>query len=269
MSEIYTVRDARGAEQPLLVSVPHAGTAFPAELREVFKPDFVRQPVDTDWFVDTLYDFAPDMGMKLVSARLSRYVVDLNRNPGGAALYGDGRIITDVLPTTSFAGEELYRGEPPDATERERRLNNYFTPYHDFLAAELRRLRAKFKHVLLWDCHSIKHFVPTIRPEAFPDLILGDADGTSAAHSLSATALELLRRDADFPVAHNTPFKGGYITRSFGRPDEGVHALQLEMTQHMYMNETTTRYDEARAEQMRMRLRSVFKALTNVLKELP
>lgn len=239
-------------EVPILVSVPHCGTNFPSELADQYKSSMMAAPDDTDWFVDQLYDFVPAMGITMIAANYSRWVIDLNRDPQSKPLYTDGRIITALCPTTDFLGTSIYNDErkEADGNEVERRVKKYYQPYHEEIARQLNRLKSKFGNVLLWDCHSIRQSVPTIRKEKFPDLILGDADGTSASEKLIAIAWKNLSSQK-YQASHNHPFKGGYITRNYGKPKENQHALQLEMSKVNYMNDSETKYDKVRAEKMR------------------
>jgi N-formylglutamate deformylase len=266
MSCVYTIKPSSTKEIPILISVPHCGTYFPDELKDQYKPEWIQAPDDTDWFVDKLYDFAPAMGITMITAHYSRWVIDLNRDPQSKPLYTDGRIITELCPTTTFLGEALYNDERKEITqaEIERRVQQYYLPYHTKVEQELTRLKNKFGKVLLWDCHSIKQFVPTIRLEKFPDLILGDADGASASKDLIQSALDSLKASS-FELSHNHPFKGGYITRHFGKPQENQHALQLEMTKINYMNDEEKKYDTSRANKMRLLLENTFTKLSQQL----
>jgi N-formylglutamate deformylase len=259
MGDLFQIRPTVASEVPILLSVPHCGTVFPDELKEEFQPEHVSFPDDTDWFVDKLYDFAPSMGIAIISARVSRYVIDLNRNPEEKPLYTDGRLITGLCPTTTFLGQPLYNDARTqvDPAEVRRRLTKYFIPYHEKIQSLLDGLRQRHGQVLLWDCHSIRQSVPTIHKEPFPDLILGDADGTSASPGVIEAALSVLDH-SPYRTLHNSPFKGGYITRHFGKPALQQHALQLEMTKVNYMDESERAYDEAKAAHVREVLREVF-----------
>lgn len=262
----FTIQPATAPEVPILISVPHCGTAFPDELKEQYKPSLIQAPDDTDWFVHQLYDFAPAMGMTLIAAKYSRWVIDLNRDPKSKPLYTDGRIITGLCPTTTFLGEPLYRDERKevDPEEVDRRLEKYYWPYHQQLSDHLTQLKNKFGKVLLWDCHSIRQVVPSIQKEKFPDLILGDADGTSAAPHLIEISLSVLGQ-INYSISHNHPFKGGFITRHFGKPADNINALQLEMTKVNYMDDSETGYSEARANKMRALLQKNFSQLIEAL----
>lgn len=264
---LFSVKYPIAPSVPIVLSIPHTGTQFPAELKDQYNPALSSAPDDTDWFVDKLYDFAPSMGITTIAANLSRWVIDLNRNPEGKPLYTDGRIITSICPVTDFLGNPLYidQRKEVEPTEIERRKEEYFWPYYDQLQKLLDVLKMEFSQVLLWDCHSIRQVVKTIQNEKFPDLILGDADGASASFTLIETALNTFKKSA-YTITHNHPFKGGNITRSFGKPSENQHALQLEMTKVNYMDDSETKFDEARAEKMRTYLIQVFEGLIRQLK---
>jgi N-formylglutamate deformylase len=262
----FTIHSAQETEVPILISVPHCGTEFPDELRDLYNPALIAAPDDTDWFVHQLYDFAPSMGMTLIAAKYSRWVIDLNRDPASKPLYTDGRIITGLCPITTFLGEPLYRDKRTEISQDEisGRLTDYYWPYHQQIRENLTRLKNKFGKALLWDCHSIRQVVPTIQKEKFPDLILGDADGTSASPGLIETALGVLDHSG-FSASHNHPFKGGFITRHFGKPSEGIQGLQLEMTKVNYMDDAEINYNETRAGKMRQVLKKTFGRLIEQL----
>jgi N-formylglutamate deformylase len=249
-----------------VVSVPHCGIEFPDEIKNEYKANLIKSPDDTDWFVETLYDFVVEMGITMISARYSRWVIDLNRDVDSKPLYTDGRIITALCPTTTFLGEPLYvdRRKEVEVQEVQSRLTKYYRPYHQKIQSLLDESKKKFGKVLLWDCHSIRQVVRTIQKEKFPDLILGDADGSACDAKLIAVALKNLG-SAGYSLNHNHPFKGGTITRSFGKPSENQHALQLEMTKVNYMDDTETKYDKVRADKMRELLKSTFNELADQL----
>ncbi len=263
----YKIQLPTGNPVPIVISVPHCGTVFPDEIKDQFNQELIARPDDTDWFVDELYDFAPGMGITMISAVYSRWIIDLNRDPESKPLYTDGRIITGLCPTTNFLGEPLYRDKRAqvDNTEVARRLNTYYWQYHRKVESLLNDLKSKFGRVLLWDCHSIRQVVPTIQPDKFPDLILGSADKTSAAPQLIDMALRCLG-SGDYSLSHNSPFKGGYITRTFGKPASNQHALQLEMCKVHYMDDAELNYDKVRADKMREVLQKVFTHLADQLK---
>jgi N-formylglutamate deformylase len=231
---------------PLLISLPHDGTAIPDDIAEHML-DSARRVPDTDWHVSTLYDFARELGASLLVPRYSRYVIDLNRPPDGAALY-PGRSETGLCPVQGFSGEALYReGHAPDAAEVERRRQRYWQPYHTALAGELERLKSVHGRALLWEGHSIRSAVPMLFEGRLPDLNLGTADGASCGTPRLQALETLLAAQQHYTWVSNGRFKGGYITRHYGRPGEGIEAIQLELAQSTYMDERSQRYDAVRA----------------------
>jgi N-formylglutamate amidohydrolase len=231
--EIYTFHRGR---TPLLVDVPHAGTYLPPHLARRLTEHGLALP-DTDWHVERLYDFAQARGAGLMAATHSRYVVDLNRDPSGAALY-PGRDNTELCPTMTFAGEAIYRhGQEPDAAEVRHRSEHYWLPYHQRLREELDNLVANWGYAVLLDAHSIRSEVPRFFSGRLPDLNLGTADGASADARLAERVAGLLADAPGLTHVVNGRFKGGYITRHYGKPEEAVHALQLEVAQVCYMDE--------------------------------
>jgi N-formylglutamate deformylase len=221
---------------PLLVSMPHAGTHVPERLA-VRMNDSARTVPDTDWHVDRLYDFLEDLGASVIQATHSRYVVDLNRPPDSAPLY-PGAANTGLCPTEQFDGAPIYRpGQAPEDAEVQERLKLFWRPYHDRLSAELRALKARHGVALLYEAHTIRSRVPRLFDGRLPDINLGTADGASAAADLAALLLATAAKSDTYSSVLNGRFKGGYITRHYGRPEEGFHAVQLELTQLTYMDE--------------------------------
>jgi N-formylglutamate deformylase len=246
---------------PVLIDIPHCGTHVPDAIARDLAPA-ARRLLDTDWHVEKLYDFAPRLGAGLIHATHSRYVADLNRDPDGKPLY-PGADNTEVCPLRSFHGEDIWLpGRAPDAGEVRRRIDAYWRPYHAQLAAEIAAVRARHGHCILLDGHSIMGELPRFFQGRLPDLNLGTADGTSCAPSLEARAADVLKGAGDFTAVVNGRFKGGYITRHYGRPGEGVHALQLEMAMSAYLDEARPEdFDRARAAE----LVSVLERLVTVL----
>lgn len=264
----FNVIEPSGEVVPIIVSVPHAGTFFPEETKSQFLEEKIINPDDTDWFVDQLYGFASELGATMVVANVHRWVIDLNRDFNNLPLYNDGRVITALCPTTDFNGENLYKdGQSPDSAEISRRIEAYYKPYYQVLEEKLQETKKKFGKALLFDAHSIRKHVPGIRPEPFPEFILGDNDQTSADQLLITTVKNSLM-DKGFEFSHNFPFKGGFITRNFGKPEENIHALQLEMTKTNYMHEDLNQYDVAKAEKIQKILKQMFLDLEKAIQNL-
>jgi N-formylglutamate deformylase len=221
---------------PMLLSIPHGGTDIPDDLAGHYAPSAAAR-ADTDWHLGRLYDFAEDMGISVLAARWSRYLIDLNRPPEDSNLY-PGQDTTGLCPVDTFTRERLYLpGHEPDAVETARRLERYWRPYHDQLQAELARLLALHGRVVLWDAHSIASRVPRFFEGRLPDLNFGTADGTSCSRQLQGAIMRAAAAQERFSFVFNGRFKGGHITRRYGDPARGVHAIQLEMCQCLYMDE--------------------------------
>jgi len=244
MSEEFVLRPGTA---PLLISVPHAGTKLPPGMRERLTPSAGALP-DTDWYVDALYEFAAELGIGMIRANMSRYVIDLNRSPDGTALY-PGRAETSLCPTELFNGEPVYRrGCEPTPEEVEERKAQYWQPYHERLRGELDRLQAMHETVVLWDAHSIRSYVPRLFEGKLPDLNFGSGGGSSCDPEIMSALFESARADSRFDCVLNGRFKGGYITRHYGAPDNGLHAVQLEIAQSAYMDESAARFEPEQAQ---------------------
>lgn len=221
---------------PLLISIPHLGTEIPEAQLARMTP-VAAQSADTDWHLDQLYQFARSIGASILGARYSRYVVDINRPPDDESLY-PGQTKTGLCPVATFRGEALYQpGCEPTDEERASRVVQYWQPYHDKLALEIASLRRQHGAVLLWEAHSIASHLPRLFPGKLPDLNLGTNAGASCDAAL-LDAVEVSLADCPFSWVANGRFKGGYITRHYGRPEENIHAIQLEMCQSTYMDES-------------------------------
>ncbi|MBN8489298.1 MAG: N-formylglutamate deformylase [Burkholderiales bacterium] len=252
-------------QRPLLVSVPHAGTALPLDQQPRYTERALRVE-DTDWCLDELYDFVRDLGASLIVPRYSRYLIDLNRPPTDAPMY-PGANNTELCPTRSFEGQTIYHpGRAPDAAEVARRRERYWQPYHDALAAELQRLRAEHGHALLFDGHSIRPELPWLFDGRLPDLNLGTADGQAAAPALRQALSGVLGAQSAFSWVVDARFKGGYITRHYGRPAEGVQAVQLEMGWQCAMDEALPASGDPHLDPERVaRLRPLLEALLHTM----
>lgn len=246
-------------DAPLLVSLPHDGSYIPAALGARMQPEARRAP-DTDWHVRRLYDFARGLGASVLAPSHSRYVVDLNRPPDDVSLY-PGQNTTGLCPIVRFSGEPVYLpGQEPSPDEVHARVATYWQPYHQALQEELARLLAAHGRVLLWEGHSIRAVVPFLFDGRLPDLNVGTSSGASCSPALQARLQGVLAAQDDYTWVLNGRFKGGYITRQYGQPTQGIDAVQLELAQPNYMDEDTFAYDEARAARLQPLLRRLLQA---------
>lgn len=244
---------------PLVVSVPHAGTLIPSDLLDRYRSIEIARH-DADWHVDQLYAFATDIGATIIHTAISRAVIDVNRDPSGASLY-PGQATTGLCPTTTFDGTPLYRdGTEPRPAEIAQRLAHYFDPYHAALAAEITRLRANHAKIVLFDAHSIRSFVPRLFDGQLPQFNIGTNGALSCAPALTRAVESVCAASGDSWVTDGR-FRGGWITRHYGRPETGVHAIQLELAMRGYLNEQSgspPAWDQHRAELLQCVLRSIF-----------
>lgn len=242
---------------PLLVSLPHNGSEIPPALAARMV-ERARGAPDTDWHVARLYAFAREMGASVLVPRYSRYVVDLNRPPDDTSLY-PGQNTTGLCPAVQFTGEPVYLdGQVPTPEEIAIRVETYWRPYHDALQAELTRLHAAHGRALLWEGHSIKGSdLAFLFPGRLPDLNLGTSGGASCS-SLRQQAVEAaLAAQSRYDYVVNGRFKGGYITRHYADPTNGIDAIQLEISQRIYMDEATFEYDPIKAATAQAAIRSL------------
>ena len=255
-------------EAPLLLCMPHTGTGIPPAVEAGLASAWLARK-DTDWWIERLYDFAAQrLGASVVRTGVSRTVIDPNRDPSGASLY-PGQATTELCPTTTFDGEPLYGpGRAPTAQEIAARRREYFEPYHQAVEREIARLRGRHGAIVLYDCHSIRSQVPRLFTGTLPHFNVGTFAGASCAPALTAH-IESLCDATGFTRVTNGRFKGGYTTRHYGRPQHGVHAVQMELACRGYLREPAgsvdprnwpCEWDEAFAAPMRVVLEQILTA---------
>ena len=252
MIEVCSFREGSA---PLLISVPHDGAHLPADMRVNMTAAGIALP-DTDWHVAQLYEFASDLGASMLVANYSRYVVDLNRPASDEALY-PGQLATGLCPLETFAGEKIYVDD--SEVDRESRVETYWKPYHDRIRATLDAMRERHGYALLWDAHSIPSRVPRLFDGELPELNIGTDSGASCDAALEQ-AVTSAAASSEYGAVLNDRFRGGYITRHYGQPDSGIHAVQLEISQRVYMDEETRMFDAKKALHLRGTLRAMLGA---------
>ena len=254
------------SDAPLILAFPHGGSVIPDPLADAFRSRWwaVR---DADWHIRELYDGLA--GATLVWTDISRSVIDCNRDPSGASLY-PGQATTGLCPLETFVGEPLYRaGAAPDVAARR---DTWFAPYHAALTAEIARLRSLHDRVVVYDCHSIRSRVPRLFEGELPELNVGTDNGVTCAGALSAA---IMAQCGARSHVLNGRFRGGWTTRHYGRPEQGVHAVQMEIAMRAYLDEPAAPpdtgnwpppYDPVRAAPLRADLARILDAATTFAK---
>lgn len=243
----------------VVLAFPHSGTFLPEDVRANLN-ETGRALSDTDWHVTRLYEGLL-LGATTVRAAFHRYVVDANRDPTGQSLY-PGQATTDLIPDTDFDGRPIWQ-RPPSAAERMQRVVQYHEVYHRALKTALQRARDRHGFAILYDCHSIRSRVPRLFDGTLPDFNIGTFDGVSCDPRLAAEVIDVCARASGFTTVVNGRFKGGWTTRRYGRPEAGIHAIQMELAQstHLETEAAPWAYSAQRAKALRPVLEAVLRRL--------
>ncbi|MBP1849222.1 N-formylglutamate deformylase [Rhizobium halophytocola] len=265
MTDVFEIR--RGTS-PIILGLPHTGTDVPPEIFARLN-DNGKALADTDWHIHTLYDgLLPDVTS--VRATFHRYVIDANRDPEGASLY-PGQNTTGLVPTTDFDGRAIWAdGEEPTEADIAERLTTYHRPYHQALAAEIERVKAIHGIAVLYDCHSIRSHIPFLFEGKLPDFNIGTNSGASCALEIERVTAEVAGYANGLTSIVNGRFKGGWTTRHYGKPQTGVHAIQMELTQSSHLATETLpfAYDDEKAETLRVHLKAILTRIEAVAYEI-
>jgi N-formylglutamate deformylase len=246
---------------PLVLGLPHTGTHVPPAIHAALNAQG-RQLEDTDWHIHELYqDLLP--GVTTVRASFHRYVIDANRDPEGASLY-PGQNTTGLVPLTDFEGRDIWTTPPTEAEIAARRAE-FHAPYHAALAAELERVRARHGVAILYDCHSIRAEIPFLFDGLLPDFNIGTNNGTTCAAAIEA-AVHQLTELPGYTSVLNGRFKGGWTTRHYGRPAEGLHAIQMELAQRTHLTTESHPFDldPAKSAALRPHLARILQSLADL-----
>lgn len=246
---------------PVILAFPHTGTDVPAEMWERLN-DNGRILADTDWHIERLYDgLLPDV--TTVRATFHRYVIDANRDPAGVSLY-PGQNTTGLVPETDFDGKPIWKdGEAPTEADIAHRLANFHAPYHAAIAAEIERVKAIHGVAILYDCHSIRSLIPFLFEGRLPDFNIGTDMGRTCAKAIETATFEACAKAEGYTSILNGRFKGGWTTRHYGRPETGVHAIQMELAQasHLSTEVPPFAYDEEKAARLRPHLKDILQRI--------
>ncbi len=249
---------------PIILGQPHGGIFIPPELYSRLNERGL-QLADTDWHINRLYKgLLPSA--TVVKANFSRYIIDANRDPSGNSLY-PGKNTTGLCPIIDFEGEPIYNeGEDPSEEEIEQRREAFHSVYHAALEKQIERVRKLHGVVLLFDCHSIRSRLPFLFEGVLPDLNIGTNNGRTCGIKIEETTLEVCSTANNYNIVLNGRFKGGWTTRHYGRPSEGIHAIQLEIAQRTYMEENSPwSYREEFANALRKNLKKLLNSLEKVV----
>ena len=251
------VVEVRRGSSPVILGFPHTGTDVPAKIRARLNDNGLLL-ADTDWHIHRLYDGLLD-DATTVRATFHRYVIDANRDPAGTSLY-PGQNTTGLVPETDFDGKAIWKdGAAPTEADIAYRLANFHAPYHAALAAEIERVKAIHGVAILYDCHSIRSLIPFLFEGRLPDFNVGTDMGRTCAKEIEAVAVEACSKAGGYTSVLNGRFKGGWTTRHYGKPETGVHAIQMELAQcsHLASEAPPFAYDEEKAEKLRVHLKDI------------
>ncbi|WP_444998050.1 N-formylglutamate deformylase [Aliikangiella sp. IMCC44359] len=255
MSKIFELIEGK---LPILVSMPHNGSVIPDDIAVNMNQSALAS-VDTDWYMDKVYQFTIQFGCSLIKPFFSRYVIDLNRSDDDVSLY-PGANTTELCPTTQFDLQPIYQtGKSPTQIDISQRIEKYWRPYHEQLARSLMAIKSQYGYALLFEAHSIRSIVPRFFSGQLPDFNFGNNDETSSC--LQLTELIKQWQPVNYSKVFNARFKGGYITRHYGNPSNNIDSLQLELSQATYMNEQYLTYDNEKAEKVINEIKGLFERL--------
>ncbi|WDI30689.1 N-formylglutamate deformylase [Hyphococcus flavus] len=253
-------------ESPLVFGQPHSGLFIPPEIESRLN-EAGRAKLDTDWHVDRLYDGLID-DVTVVKAEFHRYVIDANRDPSGKSLY-PGQNTTGLTPLVTFDDEPIW-ADAPTAEEIEARRKTYHAAYHNALSDEIERIKSLHGFAILYDCHSIRSHLPFLFEGRLPDLNIGDNNGATCAAEITNAVESVCRAQDQYSYVVNGRFRGGWTTRHYGKPDKNVHAIQMEIAQHCYLESETPpfAYSNDKAAALRIVLKNILEAAIDAAKRL-
>ncbi|MBN9031475.1 MAG: N-formylglutamate deformylase [Rhizobiales bacterium] len=256
-----SVFEVRRGNSPVILGFPHTGTDVPEAIKARLNDNGLKL-ADTDWHIHDLYDGLLD-DVTTVRATFHRYVIDANRDPQGVSLY-PGQNTTGLIPETDFDGVAIWKdSEQPTEADIAARLKDFHAPYHAALAAEVARVKAIHGVAVLYDCHSIRSHIPFLFEGKLPDFNIGTDMGKTCDAAIEAATVEVATSAAGYTSILNGRFKGGWTTRHYGKPADGVHAIQMELAQSSHLQTETLpfAYDEAKAERLRPHLQAILRRI--------
>ena len=255
--------DVVSGNSPIILGMPHTGTYVPGGVFSKLNANG-QTLADTDWHIDKLYEGLLGVAT-IVRANFHRYVIDANRDPSGKSLY-PGQNTTSICPLTDFDGEAIYiAGQEPDESDIALRIAEFHVPYHAALAAEIKRVREKFGVAILYDCHSIRSHIPFLFDGRLPDFNIGTNEGQTCAPEIEQITHDICQEADGFTIILNGRFKGGWTTRHYGLPRNGVHAIQMELAQCRYLEseQLPFNYSSEKSTSLRLYLKQILDQLSS------
>lgn len=261
------VEFSRGTS-PVILAFPHTGTLVPDDIADRLN-DEGKKLRDTDWHIHLLYGgLLPNA--TTVRATFHRYCIDANRDPTGTSLY-PGQNTTSLVPLTDFDNQPIWKdGQQPTAAETGERIALYHRPYHAVLEAEIARVKALHGIAVVYDCHSIRSRCPFLFEGVLPDFNIGTDNGRTCAPEIERAVVDICSNAQDYSSVLNGRFRGGWTTRHYGRPETGVHAIQMELAQisHLQREEVPFELDQAKSRRLSKILAGVLTAVECTALEL-
>ncbi len=237
-----SIFELRQQASPLVISVPHDGALIPDDILSQMNPAVIGSS-DRDLLISEVFEFE-NLKYSKIKANYSRHVIDLNRPATGEALY-QNQTETELCPTSTFDFKDIYQaGQQPDQAEIKRRIETYWQPYHHQLTEMIAAAKAQFGYCLLIDAHSIDDEVPRFFEGQLPDINVGTFAGKSCSVEKEQQLMKHLSEQTEFTVVNNGRFKGGFITRNYGQPNNHIHAIQLEHAKSCYLSEDSQLSDK-------------------------
>ncbi|KAB1111522.1 N-formylglutamate deformylase [Neorhizobium galegae] len=262
------VFDVRQGTSPVILGFPHTGTDMPSAIWDRLN-DNGRLLADTDWHIHRLYEgLLADA--TTVRATFHRYVIDANRDPQGVSLY-PGQNTTGLIPETDFDGMSIWKQDAaPTEADTADRLRDFHAPYHAALTAEIQRVKSIHGIAVLYDCHSIRSHIPFLFEGTLPDFNIGTDMGRTCAPAIEQAVLAVTAATSGYTSILNGRFKGGWTTRHYGKPETGVHAIQMELAQatHLATETLPFAYDAAKAERLRVHLKDILTRIERIALDL-
>jgi N-formylglutamate deformylase len=259
-----SVFEVKQGTSPLILGLPHTGTDVPDEIFQRLNKNG-KLLADTDWHIHTLYDgLVPNITS--VRATFHRYVIDANRDPEGVSLY-PGQNTTGLISTTDFDGKAIWKeGHEPTAHDVASRLKDFHAPYHTALQAEIKRVQSIHGIAVLYDCHSIRSNIPFLFEGRLPDFNIGTDSGKSCHPAIEKAVKEATAGAKGYSDILNGRFKGGWTTRHYGQPANGVHAIQMELAQatHLASEAPPFAYDKNKAAKLRVNLKLILERIEEI-----